>query len=58
MSFMTMVLTMLRSEPTERVQEVEKLKDFDFFKDPQESEFREMEWGAKGLIQHEIMAQC
>ena len=58
--FMKMILSMLVAEPSQRIQKIDSLKDFEFFNSEgnQNQTYEKMEQGAKGLIQHEIMAMC
>uniref|UniRef100_A0A7S3CNF7 Protein kinase domain-containing protein n=1 Tax=Strombidium rassoulzadegani TaxID=1082188 RepID=A0A7S3CNF7_9SPIT len=58
-NFQRLLLAMLMHEPSKRVQRVQDLREFDFFKESEQDLcFKDMEFGAKRLIQHEVMVQC
>ena len=57
-SFQNLLLSMLMCDPGQRTQRVSELKDHDFFKDENNQELKDMEFGARRLMMHEAMVPC
>ena len=58
-SFQRLLMDMLMVDPGKRVQRVVELKEYDFFKGTEEiGLLKDVEFGAKRLMQHDFMIQC
>jgi hypothetical protein len=56
---MTLLLAMLKCDPSQRVQRVQDLREFEFFKDNEHQQFlKDMEFGARSLMKHDVLVHC